>query len=441
MNTQTWKFVQEVQSKRVGKISDVSKKRKSARKTPTPTTSRTFGRQLQNAMLQFVTVVEAGTSKGGVNTRTTKEKFRSPDGGTTAKSKKKSQTPQVPTTKSPKKLVTPFEGLEVVSSKERDDTFGQFDRMYRPYVFGLLEKKYFFKKVKGDRGDWTLRNGSIEADEIYNDVVAVLLGGALWRFDFDDTRVGKGAFRRYLSQIVRSVFYDRVKPDLVPVVDEDGNPVYTDEFEKDAKGRIKKDKNGNRIRKQKMISRLVFEREQFELAHDKGLPKLFASRKESGRLFTYIYHLALVAYLCTIGEKREKGRAGWQVGAMRAVFEGLEDGATVIGRLMVSGDIKDRRAFDTAKSYFLANWMACWERLCDPIIVKERIKRNGAFVRHLKTTDDDALRYIAGQEEKVKIKYGKALVAEVKRNFSNVMWMLVQKEDERESKKNAKFYK
>ena len=27
------------------------------------------------------------------------------------------------------------------------------------------------------------------------------------------------------------------------------------------------------------------------------------------------------------------------------------------------------------------------------------------------------------------------------RNFSNVMWMLVQKEDERESEKNAKFYK
>ena len=177
------------------------------------------------------------------------------------------------------------------------------------------------------------------------------------------------------------------------------------------------------------------------MAYDKGLPKLFASRKESGTLFTYIYRLALVAYVCTIGEKRDKGRAGWQVEAIRAVFEGLEDGATLIERLIVSGDIKDRRAFDTAKSYFLANWMACWERLCDPIIIKERIKRNGAFFRHLKATDDDALRYIVGQEEKVKVKYGKALVAEVKHNFSNVMWLLVQKEDERESEKNAKYYK
>ena len=421
MDTQTWQFVQEVQRKRAGKALEVTKKRKPSRKVPSPTTSRAFGKHLQNAMLQIVPVIQSDAPVDSSSAKRTKKKG-------------KSQVVRI-------KSNTPFDRLTATSSKERDATFCEFDRLYRPYVFRLLEKHYFFKRRKGGKDDCILHNGSLDAEEIYNDVVAILLGGALWRFDFDDTRVGKGAFRRYLGQIVRSVFYDKVKPDLVPVFDKNGNPVYTDEFEKDAKGRIKKDENGNQIKKQKMVSRFIFEREQFELAYNKGLPQLFASRKESTRLFAYIYRLALVAYVCTIGENCDRGRAGWHVDAIRAVFEGVEDGVTVIGRLMASGDIQDRRAFDTAKSRFLEKWMACWDRLCDPIIVKERIRRNGAFVRHLKTTDDDALRYIAGQEEKAKVKFGKLLVEEVRQNFSNVMWELIQKEDKRESEKNAKFYK
>ena len=441
MKTTTWRIIQEEQHKGAEKVPEVTQKRKSARKPSSPKTNREFGKQLQKAMLKFVPVMEPDNQEDDTNAKNAKEKAKSPEVGTAAKNKKKSKAHQVSAAKKLQKLSTPFDRMKAVSSKERDDAFGEFDKLYRPYVFGILEKNYFFKRVKGDRGCYTLRNGSIDAEEIYNDVVAVLLGGALWHFNFDDARVGKGAFRRYLSQIVQSVFCNRVKPDLVPVVDKDGNPVYTDEFEKDAKGRIKKDENGNRIRKRKMIPRFVFEKEQFKLAHVKGLPELFASRKESSSLFAYVYRLALVAYVRMIGERRDRGRAEWKAGAMRAVFEGSEEGAAVIERLIGSGDIKDRRAFDTAKSYFREDWRTRWEKLCEPIIVKERLRRSAGFVLRLKTTDDDALLHIAAEEKDVKDKYGRPLVEEVKRNFSNVMWMLVRKEDERESEKNAKFYK
>lgn len=396
MNDKTWQYVLEVQRKRAEKNSVDSKEtRKPASPRASLTTSRSFGKKMQEVSW-LVPMVKDGKS---------------------------------------------LEGLDMTRAKEWERTFGEFDKRYRPYVFRLLEKHCFFKRISDGEGSFTLRNGSIDAQEIYNDVIAVLLGGALWRFDFDGTRVGKGAFRRYLGCIVRSAFCKRVEPDLVPVFDADGEPVYTEEFEKDAKGRVKIDENGERIRKQKMIPRFVFEREQFELAHVKGLPKLFASRKGNSRLFSYIYRLALVAYICAIGEKRSKGRAPWHVDAMRAVFEGAESSADVIERLMRSRTITKREAFDTAKSYFLANWRKCWEKLCDPIIAKGPSKKKGTFIRHLKTTDDEALLYIAGQEEKVKVRYGKTLVEEVKQNFSNVMWMLVQKEDERESEKNAKYYR
>ena len=349
-----------------------------------------------------------------------------------------------------------LKGLEAGRAADFDKTFGEFDRIYKPYVFYLLERHYYFRRevkkaeaddpcgafdVKVRRGSkLPLRNNGIDAEEIYDDVVAALLGGALWRFDFDRERVGQGAFRRYLGDMVRSAFYNRVRPELVPEFDLEGRPVYTDEFEKDRRGRVKKDGNGDPVRKQKMVSRLVFEKEQAEIAHVKGLPHLFATRKASDSLFVFLYRLAKVAYLRTIEEKSVKGRAEWQVEAMRAVFERQESGAAVIERLTKDGAITGRQAFDTAKSYFLARWRKCWDGLCDQIIEKRTIGSGSAVVRCLSASEDDALRYIAGLEEENGRKFGSARIKAVDRNFAKAMLMLMRQDDERKVEKNAKFY-
>lgn len=125
---------------------------------------------------------------------------------------------------------------------------------------------------------------------------------------------------------------------------------------------------------------------------------------------------------------------------MRAVFEEMESSASVIRRLQEAGDISGREAFDTAKSYFLAKWRTCWDKLCKPIISKKSVKDRRAVIRHLNVTEDVALRYIDGLEKEVEEKYGKQRVMMVRRNFKKSMLMLVQEADERESEKNAKYY-
>ena len=396
MDKKTWQYVQEVQRQRAERDSSAGKTRKkrATRKSPRLTTSSFFGKKLQSTT-RLVPVVQDGKS---------------------------------------------LDGLQMGTTTIRDTAMIEFDALYRPYVYYLLERNYFFRWKKDEQGGRVLRNGSIDAEEVYDDVIVTLFGGALWRFDFDGARVGRGAFRKYLSDIVRSVFCEMVKPDLVPVLDEDGNQVFTDQFAKDKKGSIKKDENGNPIRKPKMVSRFVFEQEQLALAHVKGLPQLFATRKDGKQLFVCLYRLALVAYLHTIGQKSATGRTEWQEGAMRAVFEEMESSASVIRRLQEAGDISGREAFDTAKSYFLAKWRTCWDKLCKPIISKKSVKDGRAVIRHLNVTEDVALRYIDGLEKEVEEKYGKQRVMMVRRNFKKSMLMLVQEADERESEKNAKYY-
>ena len=378
-----------------------------------------------------------------------------------------------------------LEGLIASRAADFDKTFNEFDRIYKPYVYYLLEKYYYFKRgdeddfssndtddsKRGNEGDFgrrdedirradedfaidgslifkkvrtgprpSLRNNGVDAEEIYDDVVVALLGGALWRFDFDSERVGQGAFRRYLREMVQTVFYNAVRPDLIPAFDEDGKPIYTNEFVKDRKGQIKKDENGNPIRRQKMISRFVFEKDQAAMARVKGLRHLFDTRKESTLLFTLLSRLAQVAYLRAIEDKRDKGRATWQVDALRAVFENQESSASVIDRLMKDGTITGREAFDTAKSYFLSRWRERWDKLCSPIISKATVKRDDAFVRRLKVTEDEAILHVDKLEKENERKSGSHRVEAVRRNFTRAMLLLVQKADERAAQKNARYY-
>ena len=317
------------------------------------------------------------------------------------------------------------------SAKVREETWCKFDKIYKPYILYRLERDFNFGWKDG-----RLCKGSIDGEDIYHDVVAALLGGTLWRFNFSAERVGKGAFRSYLIAMVRSAYINRVKPDLIPVFDTNGDPVYTDTFKKDKDGKIKKDKYGHPIRKQKMMTPIELTSEQYQSVRAQGP----AIRKEDRVLSWFLCRLAQLAYLDTIEKLCAKGRTAWKPEAMRAVFEDLESIGSVIERFMREGKIADRQTFDTAKSVFLSNMRKKWDALCKPIITRERTQEKNVYLPRLNVTEEEAKKHIAGLEEEAERRYGKERVDKTRRNFAKAMLTLMQEEDDRVAEKNAKFY-
>ena len=99
MDTKTWRYVQEVQSQRAERDASAGKTRKKSatRKSVAPTTSCVFGKKLQNTT-RLVPVVQDRKS---------------------------------------------LDGLQMGTTKSRDTAMIEFDALYRPYVYYLLERSYF----------------------------------------------------------------------------------------------------------------------------------------------------------------------------------------------------------------------------------------------------------------------------------------------------------
>lgn len=357
--------------------------------------------------------------------------------------------------------------LEIDQVRADERPLIKFHEVYQPYVFAILKRDYGFKERKDEKGVTHVRNGKLDAGDIYDDVMARLLGGLLWNFDFGGANVGKGAFRSYLKLVIRSVYVDTVRPEIIPVLDAHGDPVYSDEPVKGKDGKPKLDRDGNPVYKPKMQTRFTFLREMAEMSEAKGLPALFAQEKSHSFIAKLVLDLSVVAYMHLVEQREKAAKKGdWALEAMKAVFE---DGATpraVMVRLLEKGTIRDEGTFYVAKNRFLEAWdnvrYELIETICYTTVggqpvkidrdkngkVRVRIPRGKAddprsqeVRRRLLVLEDEASDYVKAKQKEAAKLFGKPRFTKVAKAFVEAMLSLQEINDEKEAEKNARHYR
>lgn len=351
----------------------------------------------------------------------------------------------------------------------------EFDRLYKPYVLFVLRRDYGFRcwsvPVTGDSDeldeptetvapaaddDSHATDGSQEAEDVYRDVLIRLLEGALWRFDFGKENVGHGAFRNYLKQVIQSVVMDTRRKELIPVLDDEGNPVYEKKLNKD--GTPKLDKDGRPIVKMKMMRATEFNEEVANAALERGATHLFAAPRPNDRLLAkLVWDLSVVAYLRLVMSRPE---THWMK-VLRAVFENQWRADEVVQRLQAEGLIRDRNAYYVAKSRFRDAWekqrYLLIDQICETTIGGKVVKvtkdargrsqvlipasQSQNVLRRLRVSADEARAFVKAKQVACERKYGSEEVRRVTRAFTEAMLALETKADEEAAAKNAKFYK
>ncbi len=342
----------------------------------------------------------------------------------------------------------------------------RFHEIYQPYVFAILKRDYGFREYRDAAGVRHVRNGKLDAGDIYDDVMARLLGGLLWNFDFGSEKVGKGAFRRYLKLVIQSVYADTVRPELVPVLDANGDPVYSGEPVKGRDGKPKLDKDGNPVYKQKMQSRFTFLREMAEMSAAKGLPALFAQEKSHNFIAKLVLDLSVVAYLHVVAQLEKSAKKDWALKAMRAVFEDRKSPREVMADLLERKVIRDEGTFYVAKNRFLEAWDNVRYELIETIFyttvggvpvtverdrngkVRVRVPRGKAgdprsqeVRRRLLVSEEEATDYVKGRQKQAAKLFGRKRFAQVSESFAEAMLGLQEISDEKVAEKNARHYR
>ena len=240
----------------------------------------------------------------------------------------------------------------------------KFARLYKPYVFGVLKSCCFFGLKDGN-----LVNGTIEADDVFNEVlVRFLQNKELKNLDLFDRGGGRRPFRNYLRAVTQNVFYTMIGKDLVDEIGSDGKPVMVPEvdkegrsiFDTDEKGIVKMDGSGHPIFKMKpnRVLRLVALEHIGNLAWGSHMPKMWAQLPSNKQLQNLLLDILTIAYVSV--HERKEYRNGWAYDAMAAIFERGEDDKTVVNRLMQEGVIKRVNTFEAAKSRFADKWHDAW---------------------------------------------------------------------------------
>ena len=315
------------------------------------------------------------------------------------------------------------------------------------------------------------RNGTVDEETIYHDVLMKLMLGAMDKFDMSGERVGKGAFRNYLKKIVASAVSDALKPELVPVFDEDGNPVYTGEIAKDRKGNQKLDKNGDPVYKQRKERRISFEsaniqnavadRGAYGLAYDLRKPEWTTKVITSFR-----YQYAEYAYLALTAAKMKSKSDSWILKAMMDIYEREKDEVVIREDLLKRNVIKDERPFYVAKTRFLDEWKELQEKELGKIFKKIRVdfkctknkiatsddkdktdkatkkakpmwSRKGYYQWRPMVSYDAAKKHLDGLNKSAIAEFGKERVRYIKNNFARIMLQLVVDADNELADKNA----
>lgn len=253
-----------------------------------------------------------------------------------------------------------------------DSVLVEFDKRYRPFIYNFLLRpinkgglgfESHYVAIGATGFAYVPFRGEVSADDVFMDVWLKLFGdvskqiaraktgkgatGAPSLLDFDEARmhVGRGAFGCYLKYIARSVYYDRLRKDLVPEQDLFGNVMYR----RDCHGKILTDKKG------KKLPRLV-PRCQLGDSDDYAVTENFKgaiclSEKPEER-FQRSLKLG-VACLAFVGV-HERNAGSWFYRAAEELCQQKIPKSEVIMGCIARGEIRDRGSFDTAVNRFHA---------------------------------------------------------------------------------------
>ena len=395
------------------------------------------------------------SKKGGRGSAKTLKTFKGPKTGKIVERFKESVKPVILPTEGAKGMVDVKYEKVVKDSKAVID----FDKQYKPYIFGLLIKHHGFVATSecGDDGKPIFRNGPLEMECVYHDVLMRLMLGAIDGFDMSRDRVGKGAFRRYLKMITASVVSDALAPDLVPVYKPDGTPEYTDEVVKDKHGKPKLDERGNVIYKQKREYRMSFEARNIQNAMAmSGFGGVVGTAREKEWTSTDINRIRLFfakcAYLKMTDAKMKSARNGWILRAMLDIFENGKDEDAVRKDLLKRKVIKSAGAFYVAKTRYLNDWKNMQEAEEKKVLKKVRIGkecprgaigkdtplRRGVYEWRPIVDRMKAKKIVKDLEVEVKAIVGAERIRYVNEIFTRIMNALVAEADRRMAEKKGR---
>lgn len=333
-----------------------------------------------------------------------------------------------------------------------------FDRRYKPYVFGLLKKHHGFVPTgaMGHDGKSVFRRGALDMESVYHDVLAKLMLGAIDGFDLSQANVGRGAFRRYLKLVTASLVHDAEARTLVPVYKPDGTPEYTDEVAKDRHGKPKLDVNGKVVYTRKKASLQSLETPAVQNAIvqsslDDAMDVMRETEWKSSDIVRLRLFFAKCAYLKLTEAKMNATREGWALKAMLDIFENGKDEDVVREDLIKRNVIKSATPFYTAKTRFLDAWKACQEkeekrvfkkiRLAEKglrgSVGKDKPQRKGVYQWRPIVTRSEADGIAKDLAAKVRAEVGPARVRFVNGIFARIMTTLAADADRKMSEKKG----
>ena len=243
-------------------------------------------------------------------------------------------------------------------AREREQVQIEFDRIYRPFVYkvllagkdkdGLGFKPQVVKLVEGRTAAIPFK-GEVSGEDVYANVWMLLFGGdrksVLLSFDVTRDRVGKGAFRDYLRQVVHSVYYTMVRRETTTQKDVHGNVMY----KQDRHGKYLLDAKGKRIPIR--VPRLQTGLTDTEL----GLKLAAAGYEEKSqikRLKSVFKRRINIKYMAYLHVRSKQPKNGWFHQAVTDIYEKGVPKDAVMEDCLKRGVIKSRNPFDKACSVF-----------------------------------------------------------------------------------------
>ena len=222
------------------------------------------------------------------------------------------------------------------------------------------------------------------------------------KFKETNERLGRGAFGCYLKYIARSVYYDRLRKDLVPETDRFGKVMYR----RDRHGKILTDKNGQKIPRLVPRCQLGEEDDLAVTGKVKDAIRLSETREERFQRQLQL-DVVCLAYVSI----HEKASGSWFYRAAQELYEQTIPKDEVIMGCIGRGDIRNRGAFDVAVQRFRE------------AMKKERTRIMSVIDEVARRSVKDGEQVLGEREvlslewQKLSDKFGKRRVREMRRRF------------------------
>lgn len=291
----------------------------------------------------------------------------------------------------------------------------EFDRIYRPFVYkvlvgerekdGLAFKRRVVKLADGRPARIPFK-GEVSGEDVYTNVWMLLFGGnrkpVLLNFDVTRDRVGRGAFRDYLRQVVHSVYYTMVRREMTTQKDVHGNVMY----KQDRHGQYLLDAKGKRIPIR--VPRLQTGLTDTELGLKLAAAE-YAEKAQMKRLKSVFKRRINIKYMAYLLVRSKQPKNGWFYQAATDIYEKGMPKDAVMADCLKRGVIKSRNPFDKACSVFKK---AVDEKSAELTSVISR----GMSKEDL--AEDDL---IEREWDKMSVKFGKTMVDDIRYRVMKAM--------------------